>query len=167
MGQIPYSIAIRSDKPGTKKINVKSTKAYPVLQRTETLTESELAAHIAAHGSKFTRGDITAVIVSLVDCAREMLLEGKVVKLGELGTLRLSAKTTGSDTAAECTADNIKELNVKFNPGKVLMNLRALRADAEFECVPSRAAQADAVTAARSQETLSDDGDDDGQHLGD
>ena len=164
MGQIPYSIAIRSDKPGTKKVNVKSTKAYPVLQRTETLTESELAAHIAAHGSKFTRGDITAVIVSLVDCAREMLLEGKVVKLGELGTLRLSAKTTGSDTAADCTADNIKELNVKFNPGKVLMNLRA---DAEFECVPSRAAQADAVTAARSQETLSDDGDDDGQHLGD
>ena len=58
MPKIPYSIAIRSAVPGTKKENVTVTKAYPVLQISESLTMEDLANHIADHGSKYKRGDI-------------------------------------------------------------------------------------------------------------
>lgn len=162
MSTINYSISIRSARPGVKKVNVKATKAFPVLQSKGTLTLDDLAQHISEHGSKYSRGDLKAVVSELTDCAREFLLDGKHIQLGELGTLRPVAKVVGADTAADCDSTCIKSLTVGFRPGKPL---RSLLEDAQFEHVPTVAAQADAKTAAKSQETLQDE--DDGQHLGD
>ena len=162
MPTINYSITIRSAKPGVKKVNVKSTKAYPNLQSKGTLTIEDLAQHIAEHGSKYNRGDICAVLSAVTDCAREHLLDGKHVQLGDLGTLRPVAKVVGADTAADCNANCIRDLSVGFRTGRRFRNLLE---EAEFEHVPTIAAQDDAKSAAKSQETLQDD--EDGQHLGD
>ena len=153
MATINYSIVVRSAKPGTKKENVTSTKAYPQLQSKATVTMTELAEHIAEHGSKYNRGDIYAVLSMGVDCARELMLDGKRVQMGDLGTFYASAKVEGAETAAKCTSANIKDLKVSFRPGKRFCNLID---DADFELVPTRAAQADAVTAAKNQETIQD-----------
>jgi len=150
MAGIPYSITIMSTTPGTKKEDITETKAYPVLQTSETLSMEDLASHIATHGSKYNRGDIYAVLAQAVDCTREKMLEGCAVELGDLGVFRLHAQTVGAATAAQCSAANIKALNVRFYPGKHLKNLRE---DATFELVPSRAKQAEAVTAEKARET--------------
>ena len=145
---IDYSIAIRKSHPGDE--NSTETKAYGVVQINETLSIEQFSKHIAEHGSVFSRDIIQGVILKMVDCLREMLLEGKKVQLGDLGSFGLSLNTTGARTAALFTADNITRVNVVWTPGKEFKNLRE---DAEFQLVPSRAAQAEAVAEAKLQAT--------------
>lgn len=155
-----YSISILSSKPGTKKAEITETKAYPVAQSSGTLNMEQFAGHIAEHGSKYKRGDIYAILAESVDCMREMLLEGRSITLGELGSFRCIYKSAGAASASTLSASDIKAVKVVWTPGKHFQNLRD---DAEFQCVPSREAQALAVAEARAQETLQpEDGDDDG-----
>lgn len=148
---INYSIAVRSAVPGTKKANVTVTKAYPVLQISESKTMMELAEHIAAHGSKYTRGDIYAILAEAVDCIRHEILDGNSVELGELGRFAPGLRVEGSASASTVSAEHIKAVRVNFTPGKKFANMRD---DASFQCVPSREAQALAIAEARAQETL-------------
>lgn len=157
---LKYSIAIRSTKPGTKKANITETKAYPVYQSSGIVTLSELARHMATHGSTFGRGDILGVLTQMVDCIRHELLDGKSVQLGELGTLSPNFKVTGAASASTVTAGaNIQKVTVKYRAGAGFADLRS---EAEFECVPSREAQKLAVAEARAQETLQSESSDSG-----
>ena len=155
---IDYSIVIRSTTPGTKTEDITETKAYGVAQVSEFLTINDFAKHISQHGSLYGRDVIQGVLVKMVDCMRELLLEGKKIQLGELGSFSVGLNTRGASTAALFTAENIKKVNVNWERGKQFRNLRE---DATFQLVPSRKAQEDAVADAKRQETLQpeEDGD--------
>ncbi len=152
---IDYSIVIRSAQPGTKSADITETKAYGVAQISEILTLNEFAKHIAQHGTLYGRDVIQGVLVKMVDCMRELLLEGKKIQLGELGSFSVGLSTTGATTAALFTAENIKKVNVNWDRGKEFTNLRE---DAVFNLVPSRKAQDAAVAEAKQQETLTPEG---------
>lgn len=49
-----------------------------------------------------------------------LLLEGHSVQLGDWGSFHLTCNSEGSDTKEEVTAQNIKNLNIRFIPGKEL-----------------------------------------------
>ncbi|MBQ6050199.1 MAG: DNA-binding protein [Bacteroidaceae bacterium] len=147
---------IRSTVPGTKTEEITETKAYGVAQVSESLTINDFAQHIAQHGSLYGRDVIQGVLVKMVDCMRELLLEGKKIQLGELGSFSVGLSTKGAETAALFTAENIKKVNVNWDRGKLFENLRK---DATFNLVPSRKAQEDAVAEAKRQETLQPEGD--------
>ena len=153
---INYSIVIRGTKPGTKTEDITETKAYGVAQISENLTINEFAKHIAEHGTLYSRDVIQGVLIKMVDCMRELLLEGKKIQLGELGSFGVSLSTKGANTAALFTAENIKKVNVNWDRGKMFQNLRD---DAVFNLVPSRKAQEDAVAEAKRQETTQPEGD--------
>ena len=148
---IDYSIAIRGTKPGTKKENIEETKVYAVAQAKETLTFSEICEHIASHNSKFGRGDVTAVVCEVVDCLRELLLDGKRVQLGDLGTFGVSLSSTGAKTCSEFTAANIKKVNVTWAKGTIFKTLKEF---AHFRFVPSLNAQAVSKEEEKSQTTI-------------
>lgn len=80
-----------------------------------------------------------------------MMLEGKRVKLGELGTFHAELQTEGARTTSEFSANNIKEVNIRWTPGKRFQNLRD---DAEFKVVPSLVAQADAIEVIKNEDTI-------------
>ncbi|MCR4922182.1 MAG: hypothetical protein K5945_10840 [Bacteroidaceae bacterium] len=67
------------------KADVISTKAHPTLWYDEFKTVMQLVEHIAQHGSKFTCGDIYAVLAEAVDCIAHEILDGNAVELGKLG----------------------------------------------------------------------------------
>ena len=148
---VNYSIAIMSTKPGTKKENITETRAYAKTQISKVMDMSSFAQHIADHGSKYNRGDIYAILAQAVDCMRELILDGRKVTLGDLGAFYPQVKSTGAKTAEELTAQNITAVNVRWAPGKLFKNLRA---EATFQCVPSRQAVADALAEERSKSTL-------------
>ena len=148
---IDYSIVIRGTKPGTKTEDITETKANGVAQISEILTINEFAKHIAQHGTLYSRDVIQDVLIKMVDCIRELLLEGKKIQLGELGSFSVALSTKGANTAALFTAENIKKVNVNWERGKLFKNLRD---DATFNLVPSRKAQEDALADAKRQETL-------------
>lgn len=61
--------------------------------------------------------DTLAVITALMEVIPDVLADGKTVRLGELGSLYISNKSDGSDTAEKVTASNIKQAKVDFRPG--------------------------------------------------
>ena len=114
----------RSAKPGLKLAEIDARKTYGQTQMSEVVDLRSFSQHIASHGCVYDRSDIMAVLIKMVDCMYEMLLEGKKV---------------GADTAAEFTTRNIKKVGVLWSPGEMFKDLSA---NAEFQLVPSRKGQA-------------------------
>lgn len=148
---INYSIAIMGTTPGTKKAQILETKAYGSAQCSDIIDLNEFAKHVKNHGSVYSRGNIKGVICDAVDCLRHLLLDGKRIKFGELGTFHVELKTEGAATAEEFSTDNIKAVNVRWTPGKDFQNLRQ---EASFKLVPTREAQANATKEIKNQETI-------------
>ena len=145
---IHYSIAVRKTHPGDETNT--ETKAYGVAQVRKILTMEQFAEHISLHGSLYGKDLIEGVLAKCVNCLRELLVEGKRISLGDLGTFFYTFSSTGAATAALCSDKNIKAVNARWRGGSKFRNLRK---DATFKLVPSREAQAEALAEARLQAT--------------
>ena len=82
---------------------------------------------------------------------RELLLEGKKIRLGDLGDFSVLLRSKGAETADKFTAQNITGVNVNWECGSEFKNLIE---DAEFNLVASRAAQAAVLKAIKAGETV-------------
>lgn len=67
--------------------------------------------------------DIRAVVYAMVDVIQSSLADGQIVRLGELGSLRVSVSSEGKATASEVNATAIKNSRVIFTPGKGIKDM--------------------------------------------
>lgn len=126
-------------------------QTYAVAQYTEVMDLQKFAKHIASHGSTYSRADIAAVLTLAVDCIREQLLEGKKIKLGDLGDFYVSLNTTGvADAESFNPAVHVKRVNVNWTPGPEFEDLKS---EAEFNLVTTRDAAAAVKKALKAGET--------------
>jgi len=111
----------------------------------KTISLDDLAKHMSEHNTPYSKGAIKGVLTDMVDCIRELVLEGKAVKLPNLaifsagietakgGALKsedfsttkhidsvyLRARATGEFTRQELTkAGNVTELPKNFTDYK-------------------------------------------------
>ena len=127
--------------------------AFAIAQYTDVMTIEKFARHIATHGTVYSRADISAILYLAVDCMREQLLEGKKIRLGDLGDFYITLSSKGAETADKFSAQNITSVNVMWEPG---MEFKNLLADAEFNLVASRNAQAAVLKAIKAGQTTVD-----------
>ncbi|MGP2570715.1 HU family DNA-binding protein [Ornithobacterium rhinotracheale] len=73
--------------------------------------------------STVSGADIRAVLYALVDVMQTSLEEGNAVRLGELGSMRVSISSEGKSKEEEVTAASIKGAKVIFTPGKDLKKM--------------------------------------------
>ena len=138
------------DKKDTDLVKTEKQNAFAISQYTDVMTIEKFAKHITSHGSVYSRADISAILYMAVDCMREMLLEGKKIRLGDLGDFSLLLSSKGAETADKFTAQNITNVKVQWEPGQQFKNLLD---DAEFNLVASRSAQAAVIKAIREGKT--------------
>ena len=138
------------DKKDTDLVKTEKQNAFAISQYTDVMTIEKFAKHITSHGSVYSRADISAILYMAVDCMREMLLEGKKIRLGDLGDFSLLLGSKGAETADKFTAQNITNVKVQWEPGQQFKNLLD---DAEFNLVASRSAQAAVIKAIREGKT--------------
>jgi len=116
-----YSLVQRSnptDPTAAKRV-------YAQSQYESIIELDEFAKHIADHGSVYTRDIVQGVITKMVDCMKELLIDGKRIKLGELGTFQLSLTSTGAKTADEFSfANNVKVVKPIWERGKFFHNFK-------------------------------------------
>ncbi len=74
-------------------------------------------ADLVSKFSALSRGDTYSVLLNLLDAIPAQLLDGKVVRLGKLGTLSLNVDSLGVATAEEVTGDIVKSVHIVFRPG--------------------------------------------------
>ncbi len=94
-------------------------KFYGMAQSTGEIGLTDLAKKIS---KSTTLGvpDVYAVIMALMIELPELLLEGKIVKLGEFGTFRVTVSSDGVATVNEYSTTLIKKANLNFRPGKAI-----------------------------------------------
>jgi len=73
--------------------------------------------------STVSGADIRAVLYAMVDVMQDSLADGQIVRLGELGSLRVSISSEGKATANEVNASSIKKARVVFTPGKEIKTM--------------------------------------------
>ena len=133
------------DEADLNLVKTEKKNAFAVSQYSDVMTIEKFAKHISSHGSVYSRADISAILYMTVDCMREQLLEGKKIRLGDLGDFSILLSSKGAE-------------------------FKNLIADAEFNLVASRSAQAAVIKAIKegkanvdiSTPTTPDDGSDGG-----
>lgn len=144
---INYSIVMRKN-PQDKAAE---PKAYASAQYTGVMSIDKFAAHIASHGSVYSRADITAVLTLAVDCIHEQLLAGQKIELGDLGAFSVTLQTKGAKSADEFNpAVHIKRVRARWEMGDKFLNLTE---EAEFNLVANRATQAAVLKALKAGES--------------
>lgn len=68
--------------------------------------------------------DIRAVLYAMVQVAIQELADGKIVRLGELGSLRVNVSSEGVATEKEVTPATITGSKVIFTPGKDIKQMQ-------------------------------------------
>ena len=135
------------EEPSAEDVALVATEkqnAFAVAQYAEVMTIEKFARHIATHGCVYSRADIAAILYMAVDCMREQLLEGKKIRLGDLGDFSVNLTSKGAESADKFTAQNITDVKVVWDCGP---EFKSLVKDAEFNLVASRSAQAALIKA--------------------
>ena len=73
--------------------------AYPVVE--ETVNLSNLAKHMASHNTPFSAGVIKGLLTDMINCIKELLLEGKNVKIDDLAIFTLGIKNRKGGAESE------------------------------------------------------------------
>ena len=91
--------------------------AYPVIE--ETLNLDDLAEHMSNHNSPYSKGVIKGLLTDMISCIKELLLEGKNVKIDDLAIFSLGIKNAKGGATSE------DEFNVSKNIDGVKLRARA------------------------------------------
>jgi predicted histone-like DNA-binding protein len=91
--------------------------AYPVIE--ETVTLDGLAAHMSSHNTPYSKGAIKGMLTDMVSCIKELLLEGKNVKIADLAIFSLGIKNAKGGAASD------EDFNVSKNIKGVKLRARA------------------------------------------
>ena len=95
-------------------------KAYAKNQVREIWDLNKFSKHIASHHSGYSRGIVKAILSDMCDCMVEQLLNGNKIKLGEFGVFSISISCEGAESLEKFTAENIKNVNIKFSLQSIL-----------------------------------------------
>ncbi|MBT0551442.1 HU family DNA-binding protein [Riemerella anatipestifer] len=111
---------IQKAQPGVAGGGDKKFYASPVYQGEKTL---EGLTKDIEKISTVSGADIRAVLYALVDVMQTSLSEGRIVRLGELGSMRVSLSSEGKAKEEEVTSAAIKSAKVLFTPGSDLKKM--------------------------------------------
>jgi len=79
------------------------------------VTLDQIAAYIAQM-STVSKTDVYAVLMGLTEVIPQQLEDGRIVRLGNLGSFSVSLSSLPSDTIEAVTAANVEQLKLSFRP---------------------------------------------------
>ena len=96
--------------------------ARPVIE--ETYDTERLAKHMANHNTPYSAGVVKGVLTDMISCIKELILDGKNVKLDDLAIFSVGiVSRKGAASAADFTlADNVKRLKLRARATGELSN---------------------------------------------
>jgi predicted histone-like DNA-binding protein len=112
--------SIERPQPGVGGGGVKKYYAFPVHDREVSL---EGLTRAIEKTSTVNGADIRAVLYATVEEAVAGLEDGKIIRLGDLGSLRITLSSEGKDTPEEVTPSTVRRASVIFTPGKKLREM--------------------------------------------
>ena len=99
-------------------------KFYAQVQTSGDVSMREMCERIE-QSCTVTKADVYAVLVAMENVIIDALKGGEIVRLGELGTLRVSLSSKGALTEKEYNTSLITRKRILFRPGTVLSEAMA------------------------------------------
>lgn len=90
---IRYKIYQNQQKKG-----VNAGKWFARAVSDETFDLAKLAEHMSKHNSPYSSGVIKGVLTDMVDCIKELLLDGKSVKIDDLAIFGVGIRSKAAET---------------------------------------------------------------------
>ena len=107
------AIYLQPYKNNNKKSQYYGSYYYHVVNL-ETVDLDALAKHMASHNTPFSQGAIRGVLKDMCDCIKELMLDGKKVKLGDLAIFSIGVHGKPSATEEEMSPNtNVKTLSFR------------------------------------------------------
>ena len=72
----------------------------------------DFVTHISEHNSPYSRGTIHGVLMDTLDCLKELILDGKSVRLSDLGLFSIGMTSRGEATRAKVTAASVQGVHL-------------------------------------------------------
>lgn len=88
---------------------------YPLIKSIGKMTEKQVAKEISEE-TTLNPKEAEMAIYQFQKVLVKALLDGKTVKLGELGTFQVTISCKGVESEAEVSSANIKKINLRFTP---------------------------------------------------
>lgn len=145
---VSYSVVPRKN-PAKKD---EAAKYYAQAQAAGELDFEELCEAITSR-STCTETDVRASISGILYEAKRSLKAGRIVRLGDLGSLQIGLNSEGATSVKEFSSSMIKGAHIIFRPGKTLAELLKILS---YQQVSTRA------VAQSGSDTSKDDKDPDG-----
>ncbi|MDR0334130.1 MAG: HU family DNA-binding protein [Dysgonamonadaceae bacterium] len=111
---------IERPQPGVAGGGTRKFYATPVPGREVTL---EALTRAIERKSTLSGADIRAVLYAMVEQAVDGLAEGHAIRLGDLGSLRITLSSEGRNTPEEVTSSVIRRTSVIFTPGRKMQDM--------------------------------------------
>ena len=98
-------------------------KWYAKAVQDRTMNFEQLVTHISEHNSPYSRGVIHGVLTDMLDCVKELVLDGKSVRLGDLGLISVGLRTKGALTREMwAVSSHLKGVTLKVRNTKTWSN---------------------------------------------
>lgn len=123
----PMPVRLKKDDEGNVVYNANKEEVlyYAKAQSAGKMTFEQFAEHVASHDSKYHKGDILAMVVEVMRCLKEQVLNGVQVQLSDLGTFSLILNGPGAPSISDFSVNtHISHVKVKWIPGEAFKNLR-------------------------------------------
>ncbi len=85
--------------------------------------ELEELSKLMSDGSTVREADIYAVLIGMANAVSQQLAQGKIVRLGKLGTFRVGFNSKGSDLITEAKPALIRYSKIRYYPAKGLQEM--------------------------------------------
>lgn len=106
-------------------------KYYARVAHEEMIELEELAEHMSGHNSVFSKGTIQGLLTDMVGCIKELVLDGKKVKLDDLAIFSAGIVPNGGADSEEAFSvqDNVKGIRLRCRATGSLSNKKLNASD--------------------------------------
>ena len=108
-GNIKYRKVKRTPQTGE---NAGKELWYATVVTDREMNFEEFVDHISSHNSPYSRGTVHGVMMDMLDCLKELILDGKSVRLGDLGLFSIGMKSHGELTRDKVSAASGEDIHL-------------------------------------------------------
>ena len=108
-GNIKYRKIKRTPQTGE---NAGKELWYATVVTDREMNFEELVDHISSHNSPYSRGTVHGVMMDMLDCLKELILDGKSVRLGDLGLFSIGMSSRGEVSRDKVTSASVEGIHL-------------------------------------------------------
>ena len=118
-GTLKYRKVTRTPQSGPNA-NKKMWYATSVTDRE--MDFEAFVTHISEHNSPYSRGTVHGVMMDMLDCLKELILDGKSVRLGDLGLFSIGMSSHGEVSRDKVSAASVEGIHLLVKNTKTWSN---------------------------------------------